>query len=335
MLLVLVLVVAVVQARRAQAEDPPVGAAPLPVDRSTNVKAGATSVYFVDGPQVIPAKAKIRVEPGVRIVGVNEASLDVQGGLHLSGSADNWVVLENVDLSPTTAPAKGLQLSMVSLKRVRIEHTEEQGISGDVTIRNSTFQRDCKVDACLRGGRLTLEIVDSTVPWTLRTVPSDTRGKAPEIVMERCWAKRTEITGPARATFRHTAFEGGLVFRHASEVRIEGCDVTEVLGFHQGPGDTFRKVKLTKCNLFDGCRLVLDRKAEDGAKVEYVKVDLCYFGPREGPGAVTDDEGLAKLVRDDAAYEEQAVVARVAKPQKSKHLFVDYGRLRCAVPPHD
>ena len=86
---VAVLVAGCVMAEAAHAGEqaPPDGAEPLPVERTTTVR-GRGTVWYVDGPTVIPPSAEIRIELGTRIVGINNASLDVQGGLKIHGTEE-------------------------------------------------------------------------------------------------------------------------------------------------------------------------------------------------------------------------------------------------------
>src|SRR6187455_1396227 len=87
----------------AMAEEPPAGAIPLPLKGRVTVRADGHP-YYVDGPQVIPGGANIRLEQRVKVVGINKASLDVLGGFDVHGTMDNWVRIENIDFSPTHAP---------------------------------------------------------------------------------------------------------------------------------------------------------------------------------------------------------------------------------------
>ena len=48
----------------------------------------------------MPKNVEITVQLDVRIVGINDASLDVQGGLKIHGTQDHWVKIDGVDLSP-------------------------------------------------------------------------------------------------------------------------------------------------------------------------------------------------------------------------------------------
>lgn len=320
-------------ATAAWAEEPPAGAVPFPVKRTTIVRAENGPVYYVDGPTVIPKNAEITVQLDVKIVGINGASLDVQGGLKVHGTMDHWVKIRNVDFSPTREPKHGLHLDMVDLQNFRLVHGEGEGFTGELTIENAAMQRDCALDVCMRTGTLKLMTIDSGIPWTIRCESPDPRTKKILVQVRSCWARAIQLSGFCNATFRHSEIKGGLTCRNVSEVVVDGCDLTKTLAFLQGPEDRFKKITLTKCNLFDGCTLVLDREANEKAKKEKVKVDKFYFGPRDGPGAITKTAEVQERIHDAEDEEHRRVTARVGKPAKKKHLLVNYEQLRLRVPP--
>ena len=316
----------------ARAEEPPHGAVPFPVDRTTKVTAKRGPVYFIDGPTVIPKKAEITVQLDVRIVGINGASLDVQGGLKVHGTQDHWVRIENVDFSPTRTSHKGIHLDMVDLRGCRFVHGEGEGFAGDLTIENGAMQRDCALDVCMHEGTLKLMTLDSGIPWTIRCASPDPRTKPILVQVRSCWARDVRISGACDATVRHCEIKDGLRCANVTELVVDGCDITGTLAVRQGPDDLFKKVTLSKCNLFDGCTLVLDREANEEAKKEKVKVDKFFFGPRDGPGALTKRDEIAPLVDDGTDVEHRRVIAKITAPAKKKHLLVQYGQLRLRVP---
>ena len=93
----------------AAAESPPPGAKPFPTNKSRKLRAKDGPVFYIDGPTVIPKKVEITVQLDVQIVGINGATLDVQGGLKVHGTQDHWVKITNVDFSPTRSPHKGFR----------------------------------------------------------------------------------------------------------------------------------------------------------------------------------------------------------------------------------
>jgi hypothetical protein len=317
----------------ARAEEPPAGAVPFPVGRTCKLTARNGPVYYIDGPTVIPPKVEITVQLDVQIVGINGATLDVQGGLKVHGTQDHWVKIENVDLSPTQACRKGLHLDMVDLRGFRLVHGEGAGFTGELTIENAAMQRDCAFDVCLHTGTLKLMTIESGIPWTIRCASPDPKTKPILVQVRSCWARATQLSGACDATLRHSEIKGGLTCRNVTEVVVDGCDLTDTLAFHQGPEDVFKQITLSKCNLFDGCTLVLDREANEEAKQEKVKVDKFYFGKRDGPGGITKSDAVQTLIHDDADEPHRRVTARVAAPQKKKHLLVNYDQLRLRVPP--
>jgi len=320
------------QAAELRAEEPPAGAVPFPVDRTTKLTARKGPVYYIDGPTVIAKKAEITVQLDVRIVGINGASLDVQGGLKVHGTQDHWVRIDNVDFSPTRESHLGVHLDMVDLRGCRFVHGEGEGFTGDLTIENGAMQRDCAFDVCMHTGTLKLMTLDSGIPWTIRCASPDPKTKPILVQVRSCWARNVRLSGACDATFRHSEIKDGLRCSNVTEVVVDGCDLTDTLAVHQGPDDVFKKITLSKCNLFDGCTLVLHREPNEDAKKEKVKVDKFYFGPRDGGGALTKPDDVAKRIDDGEDVAHRRVVARVGKPAKKKHLLVKYGPLRLRVP---
>lgn len=317
----------------ALAEAPPAGAVPFPVDKTTKLRAKDGPVFFIDGPTVIPKNVEITVQLDVSIVGINGASLDVQGGLKIHGTQDHWVKITNVDFSPTRTPKRGLHLDMVDMQGVKFVHSDEQGLEGDVVIENGTFQRDCAFDVRVIEGSLKLMTIESGIPWKIRCTPENPSRPGIEIGVRSCWARGIELTGPCEATFRHNELRGGLTCRDVTDVTVDGCDVwAGDLAFRQMAGATFKHLDLTKLNFFGGARLVLDRAADPDAKKEKVKLDKSYFGPKEGPGIV-DKDAVAELVDDGEDVPERNVFVLVGKPQKRKHQLVAYEQLRLRVAP--
>lgn len=309
-------------------EVPPAGAVPFPVGRTTKVTARDGPVYYIDGPTVIPQSAEITVLLDVQIVGINGASLDVQGGLKVHGTEGRTVKIRDVDLSPTREPRYGMHLDMVQMRGCQIVHAEGEGFTGNLTIENALVMRDCALDIRMRKGTLKLMSIESRIPWVIRCESPDPRTKKIMVHVRSCVTLDIQLSGYCDATFRHSAIQAGLTCRNVSEVVVDGCDVSETLAFLQGPDDVFKQITLTKCNLFWGCTLVLDREANEKAKGENVRVDKFYFGPEEGPGAVTKKDDVAALIEDAEDVEHRRVKARVSSIAKKKHCLVDYDMIR-------
>jgi len=323
----------VLTAASAFAEAPPQGAVPFPVGKTTIVRAEKGPVYYIDGPTVIPKHAEVTVQLNVEIIGINAASLEVQGGLKVHGTQDHWVVIRNVDFSPTVQPTRGLHLDMVDLYGCRFVHAKDAGLLGDVVIENAAMQRDCALDVRIIEGSFKLLTIDSGIPWKLHCIPPDPRRPKIEIQIRSSWARGIELTGPGDATIRHSELKNGLTCSGVSKVTVDGCDVkVGVLAFRQGADDTFKHITLTKCNLFEGSTLVLDRAPNPKGKKEKVRIDKFYFGPKSGGRAVTKKDKVAALIEDGADKPERNVFAVVGKPAKRPHGLVAYGDLRVRVP---
>jgi hypothetical protein len=315
-------------ARPAVAEE---AGTPFPVGRSVTVRDEGQA-YVIDGAQVIPRGVEITVQADVRIVGINGASLDVQGGLKVHGTQDHWVRIENVDFSPTVAPNKGLHLDMADLHGCRFQHAQGQALDGFVTIENSCLQRDCVFAVRMWRGFLKIMTVEFGMLCTIACVKGEKSAAPIEIEVRSSWMKAIAFSGEATATFRHSEIQDGLVGRDFSRIVVDGCDIGQELAFHQGPGGSFKKLELTKCNLIGGARLLLAREGGPQTKKEKVRVQRFYFGPKTGGGVKTEKEAQA-LIIDGADVEEGNVFAQPTKPNKRPHVLVNYDTLRMRAPP--
>jgi len=317
----------------AEGERPPPGAQPFPTGHTTKISAHDGPVFYIDGPAVIPKGAEITVLLDTQIVGINGASLDVQGGLKVHGTEDHWVRIENVDFSPTREPRLGFHLDMVDLYHCRFVHGEDAAWTGEFTIENATMQRSCAFDVRIAEGTLKLMTIDSGIDWTIHAVSPDPRTKKILIQVRSSWLQAVRLTGACDATFRHSELKGGLTFENVTTLVVDGCDLLKQLSIHQGAEDVFKDVTLSKCNLFDGCTLTLHREPNEEAKQEKVRVDKFYFGKRNANAGITKKDDIARLVSDGEDEESRRVVARVTAPQKKQHLLVDYKLLRLRVAP--
>ena len=317
----------------AAAESPPPGAKPFPTNKSRKLRAKDGPVFYIDGPTVIPKKVEITVQLDVQIVGIHGATLDVQGGLKVHGTQDHWVKITNVDFSPTRSPHKGFHLDMVDLSGVTFVHPEGEAVAGTFVIENGSMQRDCAFDFRIQQGALKLMTIDSGIPWAIHCTPPE--GKKPDIELQirSSWARDLKIDGPCDATVRHCELKNGLVVRNFDTFVLDGCDVTVgSVAFHQAGDRSFKGLTLTKCNLYEGSTLILDRPAGSWEKKEKVKVDKFFFGPKGGGKGTTKKDAVAALVDDGVDKPERLVTAVVAKPSKKEHKLVAYSQLRLRVP---
>ena len=104
---------------------------------------------------------------------------------------------------------------------------------------------------------------------------------------------------------------------------VDGCDSSGDISILQGEEDTFANVTLTKTNLFGGAKLILSRPAGPKTKLEKVKVDKFFFGPKNGVG-VTSDKEVAALIQDKDDDATQSVEAWWSKPNERQHALVNY-----------
>src|SRR5262245_3025263 len=180
--------------REAAADQPPDGAIPFPVEKTGTVRSDAGKTYYIDGAKVIPRTAEVTVQLGVSIVGINKASLDVQGGLKVHGTQDVWVTIRNVDFSPTRSTLKGLHLDCADLHGCTFRYGEDATLQGDVTIENSCLQRDCTFDVRLGGGFLKIMTVEFGMPCRMRSVRQKENSVPVEVEVRSSWMKTIELS---------------------------------------------------------------------------------------------------------------------------------------------
>jgi hypothetical protein len=322
---------AMLSAARARAEEPPAGSIPLPVDKTATVRAEG-KVYYLDGAKVIPRTAEITVQLGVTIVGINKASLDVQGGFKVHGTQDSWVTIRNVDFSPTLSPLRGVHLDMADLHGCVFRHPESAAFDGQWTIENSCLQRDCAFDVRIAGGFLKIMTVEFGIPCKIRCVPPKTGGPPIEVDVRSSWMKTLDFTGPAAVNFVNSEIRG-LALHGVTDATVNGCDVLGELSVKQAAEDSFKKLVLTKVNFFDGCRLVLERPKGPDTKDEKLKLDKPFFGTKESGIGTEDEKTIMGMIVDGADAPEVSIKAWLANPQKRKHALVNYDTLRSRAPP--
>ena len=316
---VLMLSLGGMRAEDAGAAEPPAGAIPFPVNKTQTVR-GKGSVYYLDGAVVIPEKVQIRVEMGVTLLGINNASLEVKGGLQIHGTVDNWVQVKNIDFSPTHHPDRGMHLDMVSFRKCTFAHTAEKPYIGVVTIENAAFQRGCRFEWRMHQGKLKIMDVLFGTPCVIRCEPPV--GKKSDIMVEvRASQLQTlRIHGHGNATVRHCEVQKAVEFHNVKVVVLDGCDIWDKVGVYQKADDTFKKVKFTKCNLWTGCAVEVKREPAAGQKKEKVFLQKFYFGSNDGTEPVLKPKELAELLVQGQGN----VHLRLDKLRKSKHLLVPY-----------
>lgn len=304
----------------ATKQAPPRGAEPLPTNKSQTLR-GNGKTWYVDGHVVIPKKVELGVEWGTRIVGINGARLEVLGGLKIRGTVDHWVQVHDVDFSLTVAPHRGMHLDMVNFERCTFVHPEGTGYEGNLVIENSTFQTGCVFDVRIRKGGLSLLTTVWRPAITIRCEPEE--GRRPDIMIQvRSSEFRAAVTvmGHGDATLRHNAFRGGVMCRHVLELMVDGCDIHDGLSIEQEAEDRFKKVTLTKCNLWNGAGVRLHRAPSDGQKKERVFLQKFYFGTFDGSSPTMDREAIEALIDTNAGN----ISARIDKPRARKHQLVNY-----------
>jgi len=314
----------------AEAKDPPADAVPLPLGK-TAILGEFGSTYYLDGACIIPRTVEITVQRGVTILGINGASLDVQGGLKVHGTQDTWVTIHHVDFSPTSAPLRGLHLDMVDFYDCTFKHSDEQSLRGEITIENSCFQKNCVFDVRLTEGFLKIMTVEFGMPCSVRSIRQKENRKPIEFEVRSSWMKAIKFAGPAMANFRHSEIRGGLACSEVTQVLVDGCDISGMLSFRQNPTDSFKKLTLTKCNLFEGAKVVCIRASGPKTKKERVRLQKFYFGPKQGPGLAKKHD-IEALIEDGSDLSDGNVTINWTKPKKRPHQLVNYSTLRDRAP---
>ncbi len=313
--------------RPAAAEDPPQGpSTPLPLTGRQTVRAGGKT-YVIDGKQVVPRDAIIRVEANVRIVGINKASLEVQGGFLVHGTQDCWVHIENVDFSPTVSPENAVHFDMADLYGCTFVHGETAAYDGGLTIENSCWQGECKFAVRIRSGYLRIMTTEFKMPCVVDARPE--KGQAPEVAIRTAWMKDVTLSGNAAAVVRDSEVRGTLVGHDFTDLIVDGVDLFGDASFKQPGAGSFSKLQLIKCNLFGGL-LTLARPAGDGIAMEKVRVEKFHFGTADA--ADMTDKAIAARIVDGGDDEKVSVKAFWQNPQARRHFFLS-PTLRKRAPP--
>jgi hypothetical protein len=301
----------------AAAGDPaPPGSVPLPLKGRLTVRAEG-KVYVVDGPQVVPSGSAIRVEKGVRILGINKASLDVRGGFEVHGVTGSEVEIDGVDFSPTRKPETNFHFDKCEMSSCTWSHGEGESFEGEWTIENTNLAGSCKLAVRLAAGFFRIMSVNARIPVSAEALA--TKGKPVEFsVRTSSISGGLTYSGPANATVRSCRLEGGLEASGFTDLVVDGCDVRGALRFRQPAEGSFSRLVLTKCNLFEGARLVLDRPTGEKTSPEKVRVERFYF-EAQGGTPILKDKDVAARIDDGADDPKVSVRAFWTKPNERRH----------------
>ncbi len=314
---VIVLGAPVTVTKRARAEDAPAGSIPLPLTGRQTVRADGKR-YVIDGKQVIPAGAIIRVEANVQIVGINDASLEVKGGFLVHGTQDCWVGITNVDFSPTVAPDNEIHFDMANLGGCKFVTSEQTAFEGGFTFENSALQSDCAFSLRIRSGYIRFMTANVKVPARIEALVG--KGKAPEVAIRTSWMQDVTLVGPGDTTIRNAEIKGTLDATSFDSLIVDGCDMFSNIVFHQPVELGFGKLQLLKCNLFGGSKLVLNRPKGPKTSVEKVRVEKFHFD--NGSGADLTDKAIKERIDDGADDENVSVKAFWQNPADRRHFFL-------------
>jgi hypothetical protein len=301
----------------AAGDEVPPGSKSLPLKGRLTVRDEGKA-YTIDGPQVVPSGSAIRVEKGVRIVGLNKASLDVQGGFEVHGVTGMEVSIEGVDFSPTKKPETNFHFDQCDLSDCAWVHGEGAAFEGEWTIENCDLTSSCRLSVRLAGGFFRIMSANLPIPVSVDVLA--TKGKPVEFSIRTSSLSAGTLTysGPANATVRSCRLDGGLEAGGFTDLIVDGCDVRGALRFRQPAEGSFSKLTLTKCNLFAGARLVLDRPTGGKTPMEKVRVERFYF-EGEGGGPVMKDKDVGARIDDGADDPKVSVRAFWTKPNERQH----------------
>ena len=318
----------VAPAARLSAAPVPPGAVPLPLTGRQTVRADAKA-YTIDGKQVIPAGAVIRIESNVNIIGINGASLEVKGGLLIHGTQDSWVRVTDVDFSPTVAPDGQVQFDMADLGDCKFVTPEQAAFDGGFTFENSTFQSTCKFAMRLRRGFIRLMTANVKIPIRIESVPE--KGALPEIAIRTSWMHNVTLVGAADATVRDAEIRGVLDATAFDSLVVDGCDLFGNIAFHQPVEGSFGKLQLLKCNLLGASKIILARPTGPKTSVEKVRVEKFHFD-NGTPKPDLSDKAIKDRIDDGADDETVSVKAFWQNPSDRRHFFLS-DTLRSRRPP--
>jgi hypothetical protein len=129
------------------------------------------------------------------------------------------------------------------------------------------------------------------------------------------------FSGDASATIRDSETRGLLEAKDFTDLYVDGVDLFQGAAFRQRPEGSFSRLKLVKCNLLYGMKLVLHRPVGDRTKMEKVLVERFFFEAGDEKADMTDKQ-IAERIDDGADDPAVSVKAFWQNPQKSRHYFL-------------
>jgi hypothetical protein len=285
----------------------------FPLTGRQTVKANGKR-YVIDGKQTLVAGAVIRVEAGVKIAGINGASLDVRGGLKVHGTSDGRVDISRVDFSPTVAPDNEVHLDEVDLTGCDFATPDGASFTGGLTIENASIGGG-RFAVRMKSGYLRIMSVRMNTPCAIEAVPD--KGRPPEIAIRGGTLTGLTFSGNAAATIRSVDVKGRLEAKDFTDLVVDACDLHESVVFRQSAEGSFSKLQLLKCNLLAGAGLTLARPKGPSTKPEKVRLDKFHFGTNAAPDLT--DKRIAERITDGADDDTQSVRAWWQNPQERPH----------------
>ena len=287
---------------------------PLPLTGRPTVHASPKR-YVIDGKQVIPAGSAIRVESGVRIVGINHASLEIKGGLQIHGIPGTRVQISGVDFSPTLAPDSEVHFDEADLSGCTFVHPEGAAFVGGLAMENVSFTGGTFA-VRIRSGYLKLMSAKIYVACTIDSVPG--KGKAAEVSIRSSMLGTLRLSGDSSATVRDSELGETMHAKNFTDLLVDACDLKNGITLEQDAEGTFSKLKLQNCNLLGGSKVVLRRPVGPKTTPEKVRLMKFFFGRSDDKPDMTDKE-IADRIDDGADDPQVSVKAIWPNPKDRAH----------------
>ncbi len=265
-------------------------AKPLPVDRTQILKNGGN--YYVDGRVRIGKTTQIMVQKDTKIVGRNDAVIELEGQLALVGVSDLRVVLTDVtiELQPKFGDFRTDMVTFAGKSR-GVVSAPDKAVDGRVFIQNTTFDEKATVDVTMCANEIDLQRVDVSNLVHVKAV--DPPGAANKVKANFYNNSSGNGTGPVTGQLA-----GGLLVEHVATVIARGnvmagdsvsfqdCGAvtfdensvrSKKLEFRQSAPGRFHETTMSKCDVMVEKLVAFAPPAPDG-KGETFTIVHSWFG---------------------------------------------------------
>ncbi len=279
---------------------------PFPVRKSTTASRDGAS-YIVEGRQRIGRGVTITVKQNTRIVGRDNAVLEIAGTLIIEGQPHQEVVMENVRLEPART-FDGIRIEWARMLSGDIRNKKGTPTSGIMTIDSSTIMGF--VNLTFSSGELRIENAEFRSHMRVQGKPAldSNYAYAPfALKIMNCNGGLSEKyslvsgfnAGLTVARAKHVLLRANWLvgnnayeFRDCNKVMFDGNTVVRSMArFSQSEPGGFKKTRVTKCDFHSTVLELYSPKAE---KPDRVLVDKCWFN------GITDPEKVFEKYLIDA-----------------------------------